>query len=565
MSFTDRIKKTPVVSRTTVKKWLIAGPVLLFLTVFAYFPFGLIVWNGIVQWDKSSLLKNEIALSLTWKAAWFSVWISVLTVFFAAVAGMPVGWIIGRKQFPGKRVVVGLLTVPFIMPPIFVVLGVSLALGPHGLLGVPLRAIGISSRNLTTGVLPVLVGHVFYNAPLFVSWTAASAARIEETIEDAADTLGSQGFHKLRRVFLPFLIRGFLPAAVISFMYSLLSFAIVLALAAPKYNTVELWIYIVFYTYRDEQFAAILALFQSILTGFLVWQYVRLTDRMEEQSFREEGSEFHTETSWTIPEFIVLAILLIFDIIPFAETVRFAFYQRDTGTFGFANFANLFTDRSAQQIGASVPRVILNTLYFGTVAALMALVCSIAIAFATWQKAGRTETFLGWLTMAPLALSGVTLAFGLHVAYNRFAWYSNYPFIPLIAAYGAMSIPYAYRSIRSGLLSMDSNVLDSARLLGESDLGVLVRVVLPQMREYLRIAVAFSFAMVIGEFAATTFLARSTTTTLSLAIYRFVGVRRMGEAAALSSLLMVISAGIFMLIQSTGSKRKPHQQQGGQM
>jgi thiamine transport system permease protein len=75
---------------------------------------------------------------------------------------------------------------------------------------------------------------------------------------------------------------------------------------------------------------------------------------------------------------------------------------------------------------------------------------------------------------------------------------------------------------------------------------------LPLLGRALVVAAVFAFTISLGEFGATVFVARPQTPTMPLAIYRFLGqpgAVNYGQAMAMSSILMLVSAAGFLLME----------------
>ena len=98
---------------------------------------------------------------------------------------------------------------------------------------------------------------------------------------------------------------------------------------------------------------------------------------------------------------------------------------------------------------------------------------------------------------------------------------------------------------------IDSEVIDIADTLGASHWGRFWNVELPLIVPGLVVSGAFAFAISLGEFGATYFLARQDLITLSIGIYQLIGNRQMQLAAAMATLLMVVAWIAFFIIEWT--------------
>jgi thiamine transport system permease protein len=95
------------------------------------------------------------------------------------------------------------------------------------------------------------------------------------------------------------------------------------------------------------------------------------------------------------------------------------------------------------------------------------------------------------------------------------------------------------------LHSIQPRLRQAAAVLGATPRQVLRHIDLPLVGRALLVAAIFAFTISLGEFGATALIARPEFPTVPLAIYRFLsqpGARNFGQALALSTILMLVSA-----------------------
>src|SRR5213078_2810832 len=117
------------------------------------------------------------------------------------VLGVPLAWLLARVQFPGRRLVRALVTVPLVLPPVVGGVALLLVFGRRGLVGAWLdRAFGVTLPFTTAGVV-VAEACV---AMLFLVIAVEGALRAaDRRYEEAAATLGGSRWVTFRRVTLP--------------------------------------------------------------------------------------------------------------------------------------------------------------------------------------------------------------------------------------------------------------------------------------------------------------------------------------------------------------------------
>ena len=154
---------------------------------------------------------------------------AVASTVLCVAFGLPLAWVLARLDFPGRRLLRGLVTVPLVLPP--VVGGVALlsALGRNGLVGRPLDAWFGLTLPFTTAA--VVVAHTFVSMPFFVISAEGALRAVPARLEAASATLGAGAWLTFRRVSLPLALPGLAAGAVLSFARSLGEFGATITFA----------------------------------------------------------------------------------------------------------------------------------------------------------------------------------------------------------------------------------------------------------------------------------------------------------------------------------------------
>jgi molybdate transport system permease protein len=134
-----------------------------------------------------------------------SLWALVLSV----VLGFPIAWLLARVEFPGRRLLRALVTLPMVLPPVVGGVALLVAFGRRGLIGQWLdQWFDVQLAFTTTAAV---LAATFVSLPFFVVTVEAALRGVDQRYEDAARTLGARPSTVLRRVTLPS-IRGALGA-----------------------------------------------------------------------------------------------------------------------------------------------------------------------------------------------------------------------------------------------------------------------------------------------------------------------------------------------------------------
>ena len=171
--------------------------------------------------------------------------------------------------------------------------------------------------------------------------------------------------------------------------------------------------------------------------------------------------------------------------------------------------------------------------------------------------ANRVRSVLHPLFMLPLSTSAVTLGFGFIIALDKPPLNLRTSPILVPLAHALVAFPFVVRSLLPALRSIPPKLREAAAVLGAGPWKVWQTVDLPILGRALVVGAVFAFTISLGEFGATVFVARPQTPTMPLAIYRFLGqpgAVNYGQAMAMSSILMLVSAAGFMLMEKFRSE-----------
>jgi molybdate transport system permease protein len=161
-------------------------------------------------------------------ALWLSLWTATAAMAISLVVGLPLAWALARLDFPGRSVVRVAVTVPLVLPP--VVAGVALlsAFGRSGVIGAPLRDLGISIPYTSTAVV---VAHVFVALPFFVISVEGALRATSREYDEVAAVLGARRGRTFFRVTVPMALPGIVAGLVLGWARSLGEFGATITFA----------------------------------------------------------------------------------------------------------------------------------------------------------------------------------------------------------------------------------------------------------------------------------------------------------------------------------------------
>ena len=175
-----------------------------------------------------------------------SVVTSLAATTLALVFGIPLAWVQARVDYPGRRVVRALTTLPMVLPPVVGGTALLLALGRRGLVGRYLDDVGV---HLPFHISGAVVAETFVAMPFLVLTLEAAFRSVDGRLEDAARTLGASRWTVFRRVTLPLVRPSLAAGAVLCWARALGEFGATITFAGNlpgKTQTLPLFVYVRF-------------------------------------------------------------------------------------------------------------------------------------------------------------------------------------------------------------------------------------------------------------------------------------------------------------------------------
>lgn len=170
-------------------------------------------------------------------------------------------------------------------------------------------------------------------------------------------------------------------------------------------------------------------------------------------------------------------------------------------------------------------------------ATLISTLCGTLVAVGHRKLSGKYASFSKLLFIGPLVVPYVTLAIGMSVVFTTFR-ISRINAIML--AHAAISLPYVYLLVLSGIKLLPDYAEEAATVLGADKLTVLTRITLPLLKVHILAGMAFAFIASFGEFIIAYMLSGPTTTLLTVYIYSSVREKTEPSISALLTLITIV-------------------------
>jgi thiamine transport system permease protein len=481
---------------------------------------------------------------------WFTVWQALASTALTLLIALPAAYVFARLDFPGKQVLRAVVTVPFVLPTVVVGTAFLALVGRGG----PLDELwGV---RLDTTVWAILLAHVFFNYAVVVRTVGGLWAQLDPRQEEAARMLGASPLAAWRRVTLPALAPAVAAAALIVFLFTFTSFGVVQILGGPAFSTLEVEIYRQTTEVFDLSTAAVLTIVQFTAVGGILAVHARTVRRREsalrlvDAAVTARGPRGAGQWALLAGVLVTVAVLLV---LPLAVLV-----QRSLAAPGFGYYRALTRDDGGTFLVAPITAIGTSLQYALAATGIAVAIGALAAAALARRDAGRLVRAFDALLMLPLGVSAVTVGFGFLIALDEppLDLRSSWILVPLAQA--LVGVPFVVRTMLPVLRAVDGRLREAAAVLGASPWRVWREVDLPMVRRALLVAAGFAFAVSLGEFGATVFIARPDRPTLPVAVARLIGRPgdlNYGQAMALSTILMVVCAVALLVLERLRTDR----------
>lgn len=178
-----------------------------------------------------------------WTPVYISLKVAICATFICIVGGVPLAWLLAKREFPGKSLLSSVITLPLVLPPTVLGYYLLVLVGKQSFIGRFLDILGINPVFTWQGAV---LAASLVAIPLLVRSVQAGFAEVERELEDVARTMGKSESQVFFTVTLPLSWKAFITGVVLVFARSLGEFGATLMIAGNipgKTQTLSIAIY----------------------------------------------------------------------------------------------------------------------------------------------------------------------------------------------------------------------------------------------------------------------------------------------------------------------------------
>ncbi|MFI5339287.1 MAG: ABC transporter permease [Candidatus Methylomirabilales bacterium] len=514
--------------------------VLAFLTValFLVYPLATVLVTSFTGEEKRFVLAENYRRFFFHRYYYSSIinslYLSTLATLGALLLGTALAFAVVRYSLPGKTFIrtaanLALLSPPFIGAYSWVVL--------FGRMGLVNRALSTLGWGLPTiygwrGILLVFVVQYFPFVFLLVSGALRS---VDQSIEDAALSLGSPPRRTFRTAILPVITPSITAGALLVFMGTMADFGTPMIIGEGL-RTLPTLMYGEFMNElggNPAMASTLGSLLILVNTAALMAQryyaFRKAYNVVCIQPLRVQRTSSSRRVALTAFAYAVVGVALIPSV-----TIIVSSFMPTKGPVMYAGFSL----QSYQIIFHLVPRAIANTFGLTALAVALDVLLGVLVAYLLARRRSAAHALLDAFIMLAYAIPGTVVGVGLIVVYNRPPVILTGTWIILLVSYFIRHLPYPVRSCTAMLQQIDIRVEEASVSLGVPPFRTFLMVTIPLMFPAILSGAALAWMTTIGELSSSILLYSGPWATMSVAIFTEVFSNHFGTASALASILI---------------------------
>jgi len=420
-----------------------------------------------------------------------SLRLAVLTTISAILIALPLAIVSARYRFPGKSFFSAMVLVPLILPPFVGAIGMRALIGREGalnaLLGTDFDILGDAR------IFGVVLVQAFSLYPIIYLNATAALANLDPALDEAAENLGASFWKRLWSVTLPLVRPGVFAGGTIVFIWSFTELGTPLMFDYPQVTAVQIFNGLKEVETSAKPYALTVVMLTTAILAYFLGKYCfgGKAYAMYSKASRA-GSEKPLTGGPGILACAAFALVSFLALLPHLGVILTSLSS--TGQWYATVLPSSFTtDHFKEALTATDSfTAITNSLKLAGAAMVVNIAFGILISYLLVRTTVKGRAILDGLTMLPLAVPGLVMAFG-YVAMSLRWPFGDGPLggfasviavdpnpVPfLIGAYAVRRLPYVVRSTVAGLEQTSGELEEAAVNLGASRVTAIRRVILP--------------------------------------------------------------------------------------
>lgn len=470
--------------------------------------------------------------------------VTVAVTILTLLIGTPMAYFFNMYEIKGKSWLQILIIISSMSAPFIGAYSWILLLGRNGVFTNFFKTtfnIQIPDIYGFNGILMVLTLQLF---PLIFLYINGAMKNVDNTLLEAAENLGYTGLRRFRTIVFPLILPTILAGSLLVFMRAFADFGTPM-LIGEGYRTFPVLIFSEFIgeVTGDKGFAAAISIIAIGITTifFLVQSYISNRKKFSMSALHPiEPKKIGGIKNVLLHLYIYLVIGIA--MLPQGYVIYTSFLNTK-GMLFIEGYSLMSYTQAFDRLGNSIQ----NTFVIGGLSLIIIVLLAILIAYISVRRPNILTKFIDTLSMIPYIIPGSVLGISLLAAFLTPPLRLAGGVTIMVIALVIRRLPYTIRSSAAILQQISISIEEAAISLGASNLKTFFKITVPMMSAGVIAGAILSWTTIITELATGIILYTGRTKTLTIAIYTEVIRGNYGIAAALSTILTILTAGSLIL------------------
>lgn len=526
--------------RLDIWGFITIGIILLYV-IFMIYPMAYLIRQSVMDPDNGGFtlqyFQKFFSKSYYFDTLFNSFKVSISATVLALVIGTPLAYLFSAFKIKGKSVLSILIVVASMSAPFIGAYSWILLLGRSGVITTFLKGFGITIPDIYGfwGIVIVMTLQLF---PLVFLYARGALKNIDNSLLEAAENLGCSGIRCFLKVVVPLIMPTLLAAALLVFMRAFADFGTPM-LIGEGYRTFPVVLYTEFINEvgGSDGFAAAIAVIAIVITTvvFLGQKYISNRKSFALNALHPmEEKEVKGITNWLIHIFSYLVVGIA--ILPQCYVIYTSFKNTQgkvfTEGYSLDSYAVAF-----DKLGKSIQ----NTIIIPILALAVIVFLAVLVAYLVVRRRNTLTGLVDILSMIPYIVPGTVLGIALLIGFNKPPLLISGTMLIMVIALVIRRLPYTIRSSVAILQQIPMSIEEAAISLGATKMKAFFKITVPMMKAGIISGAILSWVTMISELSTAIILYTGKTKTLTVAVYTEVIRGNYGTAAALSTILTVIT------------------------
>jgi len=519
------------------RSWLLAvlyPIVAILLALFAAYPLVNLLGRAVFVDGSASAqaLSRLVTNPHVARVAWNTVWLGATVAILGTALATLYAYAMTRVAVPWKRAWHFIALLPTISPPILMALSLILLYGRRGV--ITNQLLGLSTSALY-GYRGLVVAQLLSYFPFAYLMLLNLFRGLDASLEEAAGTMGAHPGKVMLTVTLPLLIPGLASGVVLLFGYSLADLGNPLLLGGD-FQVLSSEIYQTIIGMYDVPRGAALAVILLVPALLLFFMQKRLARRTAFASVGGRGTQQHPQVSHPM---VVAATLVLLGGVSLVIVLQYVTVLAGATTRLFG-IDNSFTLRHVIGALTSSRDALADTLTLAVMASALTACLGALVAYYVARTRLPGRGLIDFIANLPLAIPGTVIGLAFALAFNQRPLLLTGTAVIIIAVFSVRSLPYSIRSNVVAMSQLHRSLDEASTTMGATSGQTLTRILLPLLRSALVAGMIFTFTRSVTTLSAVIFVVSPHWSLVTPTILSQMDRGDVGEAAALSTLVVVL-------------------------